>query len=135
MRCKQTPSPVCGVGKRLFTLAALRRDTSVEAQVKGTTKSRRCRPGVVALREIRRYQGTSELLLPRRPFQRSVKDAMHAVAPGMRIQTTALAALQEAAEAFLVSLFADTNLCAIHAKRVTILVRDMQLARRMRLPA
>jgi histone H3 len=51
---------------------------------------------------------------------------------GVRFQSLALEGLQEAAEAYLVGLFEDTNLCAIHAKRVTICPKDMQLARRIR---
>jgi histone H3-like centromeric protein A len=51
---------------------------------------------------------------------------------GMRWQSQAIQALQEASEAFLVHLFEDTNLCAIHAKRVTIMQKDIQLARRIR---
>jgi histone H3/H4 len=49
-----------------------------------------------------------------------------------RVQTNAFNALQHAAEAYMVGLFEDTNLCALHAKRVTILPRDIQLARRIR---
>lgn len=84
-------------------------------------KTRRFRPGTVALREIRRYQNSTELLIRKLPFQRLV-----------RFQSLAIAALQEAAESYLVQLFEDTNLCCIHAKRVTIMVKDMVLARRIR---
>lgn len=52
--------------------------------------------------------------------------------PDLRFQSAAIGALQEAAEAYLVGLFEDTNLCAIHAKRVTIMPKDIQLARRIR---
>jgi histone H3-like centromeric protein A len=60
--------------------------------------------------------------------------ALNVLPPGstMRWQSQAIMALQEAAEAFLVALFEDTNLCAIHAKRVTIMQKDIQLARRIR---
>uniref|UniRef100_A0A8C5KTS7 Core Histone H2A/H2B/H3 domain-containing protein n=1 Tax=Jaculus jaculus TaxID=51337 RepID=A0A8C5KTS7_JACJA len=50
----------------------------------------------------------------------------------LRFQSSAVMALQEASEAYLVGLFEDTNLCAIHAKRVTIMPKDIQLARRIR---
>lgn len=50
----------------------------------------------------------------------------------LRFQTSAILALQEAAEAYLVGVFEDTNLCALHAKRVTIMPADIQLARRIR---
>ncbi|KAH9390731.1 hypothetical protein TYRP_006313 [Tyrophagus putrescentiae] len=92
----------------------------------------RYRPGTVALREIRRFQKSTELLISRAPFQRLVREVAENVLTGMRFQTTALEALQHAAEAYLVGLMEDTNLCAIHAKRVTIMPKDMQLACRLR---
>lgn len=98
-------------------------------------KKRRYRPGALALREIRLYQGTTPLLLRKLPFSRLVREiAQQMCSPGwqIRFQSTAILALQEAAEAYLVGLFEDTNLCAIHAKRVTIMTKDMQLARRIR---
>lgn len=98
-------------------------------------KTPRYRPGTVALREIRRYQKSTELLIRRLAFQRLVREIAANVPSqygGWRFQSAALSALQEAAEAFLVSLFEDTNLCAIHANRVTIKPKDIQLARRIR---
>ena len=89
----------------------------------------------MALREIRKYQRTTDLLLLKLPFSRLVREvAMDTVPSGtqLRWQSQAIQALQEAAEAFLVHLFEDTNLCAIHAKRVTIMQKDIQLARRIR---
>jgi len=96
---------------------------------------RRFRPGTVALKEIRKYQKTAELLIPKRPFVRLVREIaldLGALQGEARWHVNALTALQEATEAYLVGLFDDTNLCAIHAKRVTIMPRDIQLARRMR---
>lgn len=98
----------------------------------GIKKPHRYRPGTVALREIRRYQKSTELLIRKLPFQRLVREIAQEAKADLRFQSTAVAALQEAAEAYLVGLFEDTNLCAIHAKRVTIMVRDIQLARRLR---
>ena len=95
-------------------------------------KPHRYRPGTVALREIRRYQKSSELLMRKLPFQRLVREIAQDFKEGVRFQSTAILALQEAAEAYLVSLFEDTNLVAIHAKRVTIQPKDLQLARRIR---
>ena len=92
----------------------------------------RYRPGTVCIREIRRYQKSTELLIRKLPFQRLVKEVAQSVMPTARFQGSAVLALQEAAEAYLVGLFDDTNLCAIHAKRVTITPKDMQLARRIR---
>ena len=90
------------------------------------------RPGSVALREIRRFQKSTGLLIRRLPFQRLVREIAVDFKKDLRFQSTALQALQEAAEAYLVGLFEDTNLLAIHAGRVTIMVRDLQLARRIR---
>jgi histone H3 len=92
----------------------------------------RFRPGTVALREIRKYQKTTDLLIRRLPFQRLVREIAQDFKSDLRFQSPALMALQEAAEAYLVGLFEDTNLCAIHAKRVTIMPKDIQLARRIR---
>jgi len=89
-------------------------------------------PGTVALREIRRYQASTELLIRRIPFQRLVREIAQDYKADLRFQSSALNALQEAAEAHLVSVFEDTNLAAVHAKRVTIMPKDMILARRMR---
>merc|ERR1711894_598039 len=98
----------------------------------GIKRARRVTPGLVALREIRSYQKSTELLIRRLPFQRLVKEIAQYYRPGYRFQSTAIMALQESAESYLVGLMEDTNLCAIHAKRVTIMPRDMQLARRIR---
>lgn len=98
----------------------------------GVRRPRRYRPGTVALREIRRYQKSTDLLLRKAPFQRLVREIAQEFKLDLRFQSTAVLALQEAAEAYLVGLFEDTNLCALHAKRVTILPKDMQLARRIR---
>lgn len=92
----------------------------------------RFRPGTVALREIRRYQKSTELLIRELPFQRLVREIAQDFKTDLRFQSAAIGALQEAAEAYLVGLFEDTNLCAIHAKRVTIMPKDIQLARRIR---
>lgn len=98
----------------------------------GVKKPHRYRPGTVALREIRRYQKSTELLIRKLPFQRLVREIAQDFKPDLRFQNSAIAALQEASEAYLVGLFEDTNLCAIHAKRVTIMPKDIQLARRIR---
>lgn len=88
---------------------------------------KRYRPGTVALKEIRRYQKTTELLIRTAPFQRLVKEVSQKFKHDFRYQASALQALQEATEAYIIGLFEDTNLCAIHAKRVTIMPRDIQL--------
>ncbi|XP_048003314.1 uncharacterized protein LOC125239716 [Leguminivora glycinivorella] len=82
----------------------------------GVKKPHRYRPGTVALREIRRYQKSTELLIRKLPFQRLVREIAQDFKTDLRFQSSAVMALQEASEAYLVGLFEDTNLCAIHAK-------------------
>merc|ERR1711998_800802 len=98
----------------------------------GVKKPHRYRPGTVALREIRKFQKTTDLLIRKLPFQRLVKEIAGDIRADVKFQSQAVLALQEATEAYLVGLFEDTNLCAIHAQRVTIMPKDMQLARRIR---
>jgi histone H3 len=99
----------------------------------GIKKPHRFRPGVVALREIRRYQKSTEFLIRKLPFQRLIREIATDFKTDLRFQSAAVSALQESAEQYLVGLFEDTNLCAIHAKRVTIMPKDVALARRLRL--
>ncbi|TFY79054.1 hypothetical protein EWM64_g4958 [Hericium alpestre] len=95
-------------------------------------KPHRFCPGTVALREIRRYQKSTELLICKLPFQRLVREIAQEIRADLRFQSSAVMALQEAAEAYLISLFEDTNLAAIHDKHVTIQPKDLALARRLR---
>ena len=96
-------------------------------------KPKRFRPGTVALREIRKYQKSTDLLIQKAPLRRVVRQIVQEFKSAeFRFQESAMLALQECAEAYLVNLFEDTNLCAIHARRVTITPADMQLARRIR---
>ena len=85
----------------------------------GVKKPHRYRPGTVALREIRKYQKSTELLIRKLPFQRLVREIAQDFKTDLRFQSSAVMALQEAAEAYLVGPFENTNLAAIHAKRVT----------------
>ena len=86
-----------------------------------------------ALSEIKRYQKSTELLIRKLPFQRLVREiSINVSSEDLRWQTAALGALHEAAEAHLVDLFENANLCCMHARRVTIMPRDMVLARRIR---
>jgi histone H3 len=98
----------------------------------GVKKPHRFKPGTVALREIRKYQKSTELLVRKLPFQRLVREIAQEFKTDLRFQSSAVLALQEAAEAYMVGLFEDTNLCAIHAKRVTIMPKDIHLAKRIR---
>ncbi|XP_012787832.2 histone H3.3A-like [Sorex araneus] len=90
----------------------------------GVKKSHRYRPGTVALREIRRYQISTELIC-KLPFQHLVREIAQDIKTDLRFQSAAIGALQEASEANLVGLFEDTNLCTIHAKRVTLMPKDI----------
>ena len=98
----------------------------------GVKKPHRYRPGTVALREIRKYQKNTDLVIRKLPFQRLTREIAQEFKTDLRFQGSALLALQEAAEMYLVGLFEDTQACAIHAKRVTVEPKDMQLARRIR---
>merc|ERR1719163_212453 len=100
--------------------------------VVGQKKRQRWRPGTKALREIKKFQKTTDLLLRKLPFQRLVREIAHEHNQHLQFQSQALNALQEATEMYVVGLFEDTNLAAIHAKRVTIMPRDLTLARRLR---
>jgi histone H3 len=131
-RTKQTARKSTGgkaPRKQLATKAARKSAPTMGASIKRKT---RFRPGTVALREIRRYQKSTELLLRKLPFQRLAREIASEIKSDLRFQSSAIMALQEATEAYLVSLFEDTNLCCIHAKRVTIMPRDIQLAKRLR---
>jgi len=98
------------------------------------TKPHRYRPGAVALREIRKYQKGTELLIRKLPFERLVREIAQdfLTQTDLRFPSSAMLALQEAAEAYLIGLFMDINLIAIHAKRITVMPKDMLLARRIR---
>ena len=104
-----------------------------EARMQGRlVKPHRYRAGTVALKDIRHYQGSTALLIRKLPFQRVVREIAQDFKTDLRFQSAAILCLQEAAEAYLVKLFDDANLCAIHARRVTIMPKDILLARRIR---
>ncbi|KAF9013570.1 histone-fold-containing protein [Hymenopellis radicata] len=131
-RTKQTARKSTGGKAPRKQLAAKSAARKTAAAAGGVKKPHRFRPGTVALREIRRYQKSTELLIRKLPFQRLVREIAQDFKTDLRFQSSAVMALQEAAEAYLVSLFEDTNLAAIHAKRVTIQPKDLALARRLR---
>ncbi|XP_006865076.1 PREDICTED: histone H3.3-like [Chrysochloris asiatica] len=105
--------------KQLATKAACKSVPSTG----GGKKPHGYRSGTVALREIRRYQKSTGLLIHKLPFQLLMRE----IAQDFKTDLC----FQEASEAYLVGLFEDTNLCAIHAKRVTIMPKDVQLVRRI----
>ena len=136
----QTPSKTpAGKAPRKHAASKTPRKSVGTSVSGGVKKPHRYKPGTVALQEIRRYQKSTELLIRKLPFQRLVREITQELrdgfgdnTPDFRFQSSALGALQEAAEAYLVSLFEDTNACATHAKRVTIQDKDIELARRLR---
>ena len=130
-RTKQTARKSTGAKAPRKQLASKAARKSAPA-TGGIKKPHRFRPGTVALREIRKYQKSTDLLIRKLPFQRLVREIAHDYKAELRFQSSSILALQEASEAYLVGLFEDTNLCAIHAKRVTIMTKDIQLARRIR---
>ena len=128
---------LAGLQKKATAKAA--KKSGMKAPKGGVKKRYRYRPGTVALKQIRQYQKSTELLIRKLPFQQLVReiagDSRVITSPlcgKVRFQSAAIMALQEAAEAYLVGLFEDTNLCTIHARRVTIMPKDIQLARRIR---
>ena len=131
-RTKQTAKNVMAFGATAPTTMAGKAPRRVQSTGR-VRKARRFRPGTVALRQIRRYQKSTELLIRKLPFQRLVREVVRVNCnlQDFRIQSTALLALQEACEAHLVHMFEMANDIAIHAKRVTVMPRDIQLWRRL----
>ncbi|XP_064122895.1 uncharacterized protein LOC135227034 isoform X2 [Macrobrachium nipponense] len=138
-----TPPPLAasvtttpGTSRRRSSLGIRKKPNKQKTPVKGgatvAKKKHRFRPGTVALMEIRHYQKTGNLLIPKLPFSRVVREIFQGFNKDLRIQQVALMALQEAAENYLVFLMEAANLCSIHAKRVTIYPKDIRLARRIR---
>ena len=104
-----------------------------EARMQGRqVKPHRYRVGTVELQDIRHFQKTSALLIRKLPFQRLVREIAEDFKTDLQFQSAAILCLQEAVEAYLVRLFDDANLCAIHARRVTIMLKDLLLARQIR---
>ena len=125
--------------KRKKATAKMAKKGGQKAPKGGVKKRYRYRPGTVALKQIRQYQKSTELLIRKLPFQRLVREIASdseviksPLCGKVRFQSAAIMALQEATEAYLVGLFEDSNFCAIHARRVTIMPKDIQLARRIR---
>eukprot|EP00051_Salpingoeca_urceolata_P032392 m.15498 g.15498 ORF g.15498 m.15498 type:complete len:138 (+) comp5031_c1_seq1:190-603(+) len=118
-----------GVRKQLATKAARK---SAPSTMTGVKRKKRTQPGKAALKEIRLFQNSTHLLLRKLPFQRLCREISQCLVSDIRFRPSALEALQEASEAYIVGIMEDANLCAIHARRVTIMPKDIQLARRIR---
>ena len=113
---------VKGLGKKVMTP---KKESG--KKVKGEKKRRFC-PGTVGLQEIHKYQKSTGFLIRKLLFARWVGEIAQTPRGDLNCQVMALLALQEAAEAYAINVFKDTNLCAIHAKRVTLIPKDIQLA-------
>ncbi|XP_069974811.1 LOW QUALITY PROTEIN: histone H3, embryonic [Penaeus vannamei] len=133
-RTKQTARKSTGGKAPRKQLATQGSTLSLPLLPEGVKKPHRYRPGTVALREIRRYQKSTELLIRKLPFQRLVREIAQDFKTDLRFQSSAVMALQGSLRGFTLVRppSEDTNLCAIHAKRVTIMPKDIQLARRIR---
>ena len=122
------------IGKKIIRGKGTKKNNNKnqQQQQQQQQRRRRFRPGTVALREIRKYQKSTELLIPKLPFQRALKEVAQGIKTDIRFQSKAVGCLQEAAEAYLVNLFENVNSCAIHAHRTTIKKRDLLLAKKIR---
>lgn len=119
------------IPSRRQTQQPLRRTLSPRNQ--NVLQRHRLRPGTIALREIRHYQQSTNLLIPKLAFQRVVREiTCNKLGKQLRFQAKAMLALQHASEDHLTELFHNANKCANHAKRVTLMTKDMQLVRRIR---
>lgn len=133
-QAQQTPRPINAFKSPLQANAVtiIEPLTKPSKEFQGKVRHYRPRPGAKAIKEIRKYQKSAQLLLNKVPFQRLVREIAQNHSIALRFQPDALLALQESAEAFVIGLFDDMNLCAIHARRVTIMAKDMHLALRIR---
>merc|ERR1712197_179173 len=125
-RTKQTARKSTG-GKAPRKQLATKAARKAAPTTGGVKKPHRYRPGTVALRKIGRYQKSTELLIRKAPFHRLVREISQDFNDALRYKGTSVLALKEAAKAYLVGLFEDTNLCAIHGKQVTIMPKDGSL--------
>ncbi|RNF24443.1 histone H3 variant [Trypanosoma conorhini] len=103
-----------------------------ESTSAGTKKKHRWRPGTVVMREVRRYQNTTEFLIAKAPFRRLVREIVSNLKESLRMSATCVEALQESTELYVTSVLADANLCTLHANRVTVYPKDIQLALKLR---
>jgi histone H3 len=128
-RTKQTARKSTGGKAPRHNLA-----TKAARKVACVKKPHRWHPGTVALRDIKKFQKSTKLLIPKAPFGRLSREIVQGLGKGgdWRNTYTSLLALQEATEAYLTGVDEDANLCAIHGKRVTVMPKDIQLARRIR---
>lgn len=132
-RTKQTARKSTGgkaPRKQLATKAA--RKTTGSQMSAAVKRPHRFKAGTVALREIRKYQKTTDLLIRKLPFQRLVREVASQYKSDARFQSSSILAIQESLENYLTGLFEDGNKCAIHAKRVTLMARDLHLVHKIK---
>lgn len=125
-------SSLCEHGGKAPRPYAQKAPAHLHQYVGGVKKPHRFHAGTVALREIRKYQKSTKLLLRKLPFQRLVRELMQRKKVDVRFKASALLALQEATEAYITGLFSDAGLCAVHTRRVTVMPKDLELARKVR---
>ena len=132
-RTKQTARKTIG-GKtpRISLGAPLARKSALGITLHDEKKKHRFRPGAKALSEIRKYQTTNSLCLKKLPFRRLVREIASGIRGDLRFENSAIQALQEISETYLIQLFEDANLCAAHCDRITVMEKDIQLAQRIR---
>lgn len=131
-RTKQTARKSTGgkAPRKQLTTKAARKTATITSHP--SIKKPRFKAGTVALRDVRHYQKSVDLLVRKLPFQRYVKSTIQSQKVDVRFQGAAMAALHEAFEAYLVSLFEDAHLCAVHANRVTVMAKDVNLVVKLR---
>ena len=129
---KQTAVKSKSAKRALGNKKAKKSTGAASGAASGAKRAFRWRPGTVALREVRKLQKSTEALVAKAPFARLVREIAESHKAGLRFQASAVAAIQEATESFVVSLLSDANLSAVHANRVTAMPRDLQLVRRLR---
>lgn len=131
-RTKQTARKTTGGKAPRKQLAAKSARKTTLPTSQGVSKKPRYKAGTVALKEIRRYQNSTDLLIRKLPFQRFVRNIAQQYKADARFQAPALACLHESLEAYLTGVFEDANACAVHARRVTVLPRDLYLVDKIR---
>jgi len=138
MRIQQTSriSSTSGLDQSSSKQTSLLRNKRILTFESKERKKKRRKAGTVALRQIKYYQETTNLLLRCLPFERLVKEIAESLTSDgtqkYRWKLSALQVLQYAVESYLTALLEDTNKAAVHAKRVTIRPEDMRLVRDLR---
>lgn len=129
---KSTPSRRKNAARDTPSLTGAKKGKSPSSPAASATRPHRYRAGTRSLMEIRKFQRSTQFLIRRLPFARLVKEITQDFHHALRWRADAIEALQHASEDYIIHLLSDANLCAIHANRVTIMAKDLFLARRIR---